>query len=464
MTATAIERPVPTEIPGPAGDPLLGMARPLRRDPLGTLLEGFAAHGDLVAYRVGPARGPARLRRRVVAVHEPEEVRRVLTDMDTFTRDTPSYHVLHELFGGNLVTTNGPTWRRQKRTLQPLFTRRAVAQYAELIEGEARKAIEQAPLDADGAVDVAHEMERYALRVLGHTLFKEAEGIDDDTIAALERLVPVVGRRARSRIAQTVRLPLALPTLRNRRFAATRAEVYATVERVLARRAEREAAGGAPVPDDLLARLHGARDPEGDVPLSDDEIRDQALMFLFAGHTTTSNALTTTLHQLGLHPELQEQVAQAAAAQDTDLEQPDLVRACVQEALRLRPPAYVLARRTARDTELGGHPVAAGTIVLVSPWVTHRHPDWWDEPERFDPWRFMGGDRRAKQAWFPFGGGARSCIGRHLALLEASILVRALLREHRLESLEAEVPLDTLISMRPSGPVLVRWLPREVPA
>jgi cytochrome P450 len=458
MTATAIERPVvPTEIPGPTGDPLLGMARPLRRDPLGTMLDGFARYGDVVAYRVGPARGPARLRRRVVAVHAPDDVRRVLTDMGTFTRDTPSYRVLHELFGSNLVTANGPTWRRQKRTLQPLFTRRAVAQYTELIEGEARKAIESAPPDAGGAVDVAHEMERYALRVLGHTLFKEAEGIDDDTIAALERLVPVVGRRVRSRSAQAVRLPLGLPTLRNRRFVTTREALHATVDRVRTRRAAREAAGGAREVDDLLRRLHDARDPEDGEPLADAEVRDQALMFLFAGHTTTSNALTSTLHLLGRHPEIQEQVAQAAASQDTDLERPDLVRACVQEALRLYPPAYALARRTAGDTEVGGHPIPAGTLVLVSPWVTHRHPEWWDEPERFDPWRFMGGDRRARQAWFPFGGGARSCIGRHLALLEASILVRALLREHRLESLDAAVPLDTLISMRPAGPVRVRW-------
>ncbi len=455
MTATAIERPVvPTEIPGPAGDPLLGMARPLRRDLVGTLLDGFAAHGDVVAYRIGPRW----LRRQVVAVHHPHDVRRVLTEMDVFTHDTPSNDVLRELFGSNLVTAEGSLWRRQKRTLQPLMTRRAVARYTALIEGEARKAIEQADADADGAVDVAHEMERYALRVLGHTLFKEADGIDDDTIAALERLVPVVGTRVRSRATQAVRLPLALPTPRNRRFRETRDALHATVERVLARRAARERAGGAAV-DDLLTRLRDARDPEDDLPLSAEEIRDQALIFLVAGHTTTSNALTSTLHLLGSHPEIQERVAQAAIEQDSDLERPDLVRASVQEALRLFPPAYALARRVARDTEIGGHPLRRGTIVLVSPWVTHRHPGFWEEPERFDPWRFMDDDRRAREAWFAFGGGARVCIGRHLALLEASVLVRALLRERRLKSLD-ELSFDMAISMRPAGPVRVRWSPR----
>lgn len=459
-SAPTLERPVPsTDIPGPAGDPLLGMARPLRRDPLGTLSKGFAAHGDLVAYRVGPARGPARLRRHVVAVHEPDEVRRVLTDMDTFTRATTSYRVLQELFGLNIVTTNGTAWRRQKRTLQPLFTRKTVVQYAELIEAEARKAVEQPRLEPDGTIDAAYAMEQYALRVLGHTLFKERDGIDEQTVAALERLVPVVGHVVRGRASQLVRLPLALPTRRNRRFVATQRALYATVDRVLERRA-RQDGSGAEGDDDLLRHLQDARDPESGVPLSSDEVRDQALIFLLAGHTTTSNALTTTLYLLGRHPEVQEQVAEAAAAPLPDLDSPDLVRASVQEALRLYPPAYVLGRCTASDTEIGGHPVAAGTLVLVSPWVTHRHPDWWDEPDRFDPQRFLRGDRRARQAWFSFGGGARSCIGRHFALLEASILIRALLRRHRIEALDPDVPLDALISLRPAGKVRLRWHPR----
>jgi cytochrome P450 len=456
--ATTIERPVlATEIPGPPGHPLLGMARSLRRDVIGTLLDGFERYGDVVAYPVGPVGG--RPRRRVIAAHHPDEVRRVLTEMETFTRETTSYAVLRELFGVNIVTTNGAAWRRQKRTLQPLFTRRTVARYADLIEGEARKAVERPHLEPDGTVDAAHAMEQYALCVLGHTLFKERDGIDEQTVAALERLVPVVGRVVRGRASQPLRLPLALPTRRNRRFAATRSALYATVDRVLARRAEQERAG-ATSDDDLLTRLQQARDPETFAPLTPDEVRDQALIFLLAGHTTTSNALTTTLYLLGRHPEIQERVAAEAAAPPGDPDAPDLVRASVQEALRLYPPAYVLGRRTARDTAIGGHQVAAGTLVLVSPWVTHRHPEWWDEPERFDPQRFLRGDRRARHAWFAFGGGARSCIGRHFALLEATILIRALLRRHRLEALDADVPLDALISMRPAGPVRVRLHPR----
>lgn len=451
----------PATLPGPHGHPLLGMAPALRRDLLGTLLDGFARYGDVVAYRLGPDRGPARLRRHVVAAHHPDDVRRVLTDVDLFTRETPSYHVLRELFGRNVITTSGDDWRRQKRTLQPLFTRSAVAQYVELIDAEARKAVEHPHVEADGSVHVARAVEEYALRVLGHTLFEEADGIDDETIAALERHVPSLVRVVGARTAAPVRLSLRVPTPSNRRFLETRAALYATVDRVIARRAEREAAAGAPVAaDDLLTRLRDARDPQDDAPLSADEVRDQALIFLLAGHTTTSNALATTLHLLGRHPEIQERVAEAAVATGTDLDAPDPVRASVQEALRLHPPAFVLGRRTARGTELGGHAIAAGTLVLVSPWVTHRHPDWWDEPERFDPWRFLRSDRRTRLAWFSFGGGARVCMGRHFALLEATILVRALLRRHRVEALDGDLTFDTALSMRPAGPVRMRWSPR----
>lgn len=446
----------PAAIPGPPGERLLGMARPLRRDLLGTLLDGFAAHGDVVAYRVGPAR----LGRRVIAVHGPEEVRRVLTDMETFTRDTPSYRVLRELFGRNVLTANGDDWRRQKRTLQPLLTRGAVMRYAELIEAEARKVAEWPRVEADGSVHVARAAEEYALLVLGRTLFPDTDtdADGDETIAALQRHLPGLMRVVAARASAPVRLPLALPTRGNRRFATTRATLYATVDRVAARRAEREAA--TDTPESLLARLREARDPQGDAQPNADEVRNQALIFLLAGYSTTASALTATLHLLGRHPEIQERVAEAATAADTDLDAPDLVRATVQEALRLSPPSFVLGRRAARDTTIGGHAVAAGTLVLVSPWITHRHPAWWDEPERFDPWRFLRDDRRTRQAWFAFGGGARVCMGRHFALLEATILVRALLRRHRLEALDGDLAYDTALSMRPAGPVRMRWSPR----
>jgi cytochrome P450 len=447
-------------IPGPSGDPLLGMARALRGDLLGLLLDGFARYGDVVAYRVGPARGPRGLRRMVVAVRHPEDVQRVLLETDVFVRATPSYDVLRELLGETIVTMEGARWQRQKRILQPLFTRRHVAQYAGLLEVEANRVVARWRQLGDRPVDVAQAMEQYALRVLGQTIFAEQDGIDADTVAALERLVPRVGSQVVARVAQVLRPPLSWPTARNRQFVALRAELRETIERVLARRERDDRSGEDLGAGDLLSRLREARDAEDGAALTAREVRDEALLFLLAGHTTTADVLTSTLHLLGRHPELQEQVAAAAASSAADGPE-DLVRAAVQEAMRLHPPSYALGRRVAADTELRGHAVSAGALVLVVPWATHRDPRFWPDPERFDPTRFVGEQRRPRFAYLPFSGGGRACIGRHLAMLESTILVRALLRSYRLESVDATLPLAQLISMRPSGPVPVRFHPRR---
>lgn len=461
MTAAAAPTPAsrrPAGIPGPAGHPLLGMAGALRSDLLGTLMQGFADHGDVVALRVGPARGPRRLRALLVAVRHPDDVRRVFVETDVFVRRVPHYAVLRELFGDTLPTMEGARWQRQKRILQPLFTRQHVARYAALLETEASGVVARWRALGDRPVDVAQAMEEYALRVLGQTLFAERDGIDADTAAALERLVPQVGSQVVARVTRLLRPPLRWPTASNRRFLALRAELRETIERALARR-ERERAGGAGA-EDLLSRLRDARDPEGGPSLTPREVRDEALMFMLAGSTTTADVLISALHLLGRHPEVQEQVA-ASAARDAADGPDDLVRAAVQEAMRLHPPSYALGRRVAADTELGGHAVPAGALVLAVPWATHRDPRWWPDPERFDPLRFVGEHERPPYAYVPFSGGARACIGRHLAMLESTTMVRALVRSFRLESLDATLPLSPLISMRPEGPVRVRLHPRR---
>jgi cytochrome P450 len=429
-------------IPGPSGHPPLGMARALRGDPLGTLQDGCARYGDVVAYRVGPARGPRRLRRLVVALHHPDHVRRVFGDPEAFTRLTPSYRVLREMFGPNLVVADGDDWRRQKRLLQPLFTRAAADRLAAVVEQEARAAVEHAATTSGSVIDALRTTERYALRVIGRTLFAHDRGIDEDTVAALDRLVPVLSRQLHGRAMQLLRLPLRWPTPGNRRFVETREALRATIERVVARHREASTAG-----EGIVGKLRDARDPEREPSLSEQEIRDQALMFLLAGYATTALALCSTLHLLGRHPQIQDRVA--AGGEQSAL-------AAVREGLRLHPPSYVLGRRVGADgAEVAGHLLAPGTDVLVSPWITHRHPDVWSDPELFDPWRFVGEHERPPYAWFPFGGGPRACIGRHFALLESAIFVRVLLERHRLESLDATLTMDQLVSMQPSEPVRI---------
>jgi cytochrome P450 len=175
------------------------------------------------------------------------------------------------------------------------------------------------------------------------------------------------------------------------------------------------------------------------------------LVFLLAGHETTAGALTFTLHLLGRHPEIQDRVAGGDA---------DLARAALLEGMRLYPPAYSTERLADTDTTIGGYRVPAGTRVMLSSWVTHRHPDFWPDPERFDPERFTGQQNRPKYAYFPFGGGPRSCIGEHFALLEGTALLRTFLARHRVEALDERLRLAPMITLRPAAPVRAMLTPR----
>jgi cytochrome P450 len=411
------------------------------------MLAGFHRYGDVVTYRIG-ARWQ-RLGSDIVAAHHPEGVRQVLTSPQVFSRRTAGFETLTAMLGEGLLTSDGDLWKRQRRTLQPLFTPRRVAGYTELMEAEAARLLEGDGVTPGSVVDLHELMGRYALRVVGRALFGEEV---DDVVPDLLRLVPSASDLSLARGMQLARLPLGVPTPRNRRFTRVSAELYEIVERILARRG----LSNSGTDDDMLSRLHAARDPETGQPLSLQEIRDQVLVFLLAGHETTAGALTFTLHLLGRHPEIQERVANGDA---------DLVRAAVLEGMRLYPPAHTTERRAAVDTEIAGYPVPAGTTVLVSPWVTHRHPDFWPEPERFDPDRFVsegsaGGRDRPRYSYFPFGGGPRSCIGEHFAMLEATVLLRTLLTRYRIESLDARLRLTPLITLRPAAPVRALLHPR----
>jgi cytochrome P450 len=414
------------------------MAQAFRKDMLGTLIGSFREYGDVVGYRFGP-RG--RFGQASVAVFHPEDVRRVLTGT-AFGRKTPTFLVLTELLGEGLLTSDGEVWRRQRRTIQPLFTPRRITRYADLMAAEAARVVDAPALAPGRTVDLYDLMLRYTLRVVGRALFGEDI---DALIPALTPLVPLASDVVMARALQFARPPLTWPTPRARRMLRVRARLYGLVEQVLADRGDRPG-------DDLVARLLAARDPDTGAALSTQEIHDQILVFLLAGHETTAGALAFTLYLLGRDPEVQDRVAGDGSGA--------AVRAAVMEGMRLYPPAYATSRSTTGEVVLGGYRVPPRTTVFASAWVTHRHPAFWPDPERFDPGRFIGDSDRPRYAYLPFGGGPRSCVGEHFAMLEATILLGALLRRYRVESLDPTAPVAPLTTLRPSGPVRARLTSR----
>jgi cytochrome P450 len=454
----------PRDIPGPPGLPLLGLALDLLRDQLATLEEAHRRYGDVVRFFAGP---PG-LRIVAYGVFSPEGTQQVLTGTGRrYTKGNRFYRETAAMLGDGILTSEGDRWQRQKQFVQPLFTRRRVAGYVDVMAEETAALVDRWHVQAErgGTVDAAEDMMRLTLGVIGRVLF----GDDlDQAVATLHDAFPVVSLHVMRRSRSPLHLPATWPTPANRRAARARRRLYEVVDDIIGRRRAAGAAG-----EDLLSLLLRARDPNaaGADALDDAEVRDQVLIFLLAGHETTATALTFALHLLGCHPEMQQRVhVEAERVLGADDQVPtaeriaalDYTTQVIKEAMRLYPSAYAIGRRVVEGEVIDGYHIPAGADVLVSPWVTHRHPRVWEQPQRFDPDRFTPEreQQRHRYAYLPFGGGLRACIGQYFSMLEATLVTASIVRAFDLYATPGPVPLTTGITLRPAGRVPLTLSPR----
>lgn len=448
---------------------LLGSARALQRDQLGTYAAAMAAHGDIARFRVGPPGVGFTFD----AVFSPEGARQVLAaDSAHFVKDAPVISEFRHFLGDGLLVSEGERWRRDRRIAQPLFTRRAVGTHIGPIASSAADLVSWCAEDAaaDRLIDLHQLSMRYALHALGRTVF------GDDIVAAaptLRAVLPPLGEHLKKRSLAPVRSPHWWPSPANRRAEAIRRTVWGLADSLIA---DRRAAGATGT--DLLSRLLSARDPESGEGLPDDAVRDEAIIFLIAGHETTGSALAFTLYLLARDADVQDEVRDEVqrAGPDLDLDQLPLAHHVVSEAMRLYPPAHTVVRRAVQEGELLGHPLEKGRIVAVNIWGIHHRPTIWPDPGEFRPGRFTEpaaepaapsgraatgetGDsgRRAGYTHLPFAGGRRACIGEHLATAELVIAVAALLRRYRLTSDQQEPGLEVDLAIRPRGTLPCRF-------
>ncbi|WP_405544445.1 cytochrome P450 [Streptomyces phaeochromogenes] len=454
-----------TAIPGPKGLPLLGSALDLRRDSLEVFLRARRDHGDVVRLSAGP---PG-VRSVLHCVFSAEGVQQILASQAAnFRKDNQFYEELRQSAGNGLLTAQDADYRRQRRLIQPLFTKRQVDTYAAAVTLEADGTVERWRDAADGVVDVVREMDRLALRTVSRILF----GADvEAAVDVIHDNFPVVSEYVMRRGLSPVNPPRSWPLPSNRRAEAASRAVYAVCDRIIAERRTTDATAGAASAgaastegDDLLSLLSRANSEE-DGSLDAAELRDQVLVFLVAGHETTATSMAFALHLLARHPEAQKRAHEEAdrlpsgrAPSAADLDELPYLTRVLKETMRLYPAAPVIGRRSVEAAEIDGRVIPAGADVLVLPWVTHRHPDLWNDPDRFDPDRFTP-EREASRhryAWFPFGGGPRACIGQHFSMLESVLALAALLRSYDLEAVDTEVPLTAGITLQATGPARVR--------
>ncbi len=364
-------------------------------------------------------------------LRHPDHVREVLlTRADDFSKTHSAFDSLTQVLGDALLTSDGENWKRQRRMVQPAFTRKRLGGYGEIMVSESEKIRDR--WQHNGEVDMGREMVDLTLNIVCRTLFSYQPDNKTDQVAKAMKLFN--GAMGAPNI-----LPAWLPTPNrvrvNRAIALLDNIIYDIIEQ---RRAAPEATSQ---PNDLLQMLATAVDSEGGGDqLSARVIGDQLQTLFSAGHETTSHALTWTWYLLAQNPDVEQklhqeldQVLAGKTPGFDDLPALPYTEQVIKEAMRLYPPAYVLARRARCDTEVGGYKVPAGSELVIWIYMTHHDARWYPEPEAFQPERFEPDAvaQRPKLAYLPLGGGPRSCIGAEFAMLEARLILATLAQAFR---------------------------------
>lgn len=380
-------------------------------------------HGDVFQVRIG--------RRTLVFVMHPDAVEHVNVGHRHNYDKLGSYDVVRRyLLGDGLVASTGELWRRQRRLMAPFFTPKGIQAYSRLMLSDGARLVERwQGLAGQGAeVEIAEEMTFVTASIILKAMFS-SETIESihQMKDAVETMIGFVDTKMAG-----VPLPLWLPTAKNRRYVAARELVHRAIRGVIA---ERRAVEEARWPDDLLTRLMQARDEETGQAMSEGLLRDESITTFFAGHETTARTMTFAWYALAANPtvtqRLHEELDRVLAGRPPTAEllrQLPYTLQVIKEVLRLYPAAPFYVRDAIAGDQIGGFEVPAGAAVMLSPYYTHRHPQFWDDPEVFDPdrWTREREAGRHSHAYHPFAAGPRICIGNHFSLLESHVLLAML--------------------------------------
>ena len=390
-------------------------------------------------------------------LNTPDAIRHVLVDnYENYVRTPASIRVLRPMLGEGLLIAEGRTWKHQRRTLAPAFTPRAVMPLVPHMVAATDETIAKLRAASNAPVDLREAMQRMTLEIAGRTMFSfgmERHG------AALRDFVMEYGERLARPHFLDLLLPLSWPTPLDFARARFRKRWTQFVGMLMA---ERRAAGkneGAP-PRDLFDLMGAARDPETGQSFSDEQLGDQVATMILAGHETTATALFWSLYLLALDPATQDEVAAEVKSVSVngalDIERLKFTRAVVDETMRLYPPAFLIARAAAAPDTIAGFPVRKNDVVLVAPWLLHRHEKLWRDPNAFIPSRFMApAPPPDRFAYLPFGVGARVCIGAHFALVEATLALARMIGAFRVELLDREpvIPVGVVTTQPDRSPM-----------
>jgi cytochrome P450 len=429
--------------PGPKGLPALGLTLSIRKDALGTLSRVAREYGDIVCM-------PVMFQDRIF-LNRPEYIEEVLVVQQAkFHKSELTKRVTEGLLGQGLLISEGDFWRRQRRLMQPSFYRARINEYVATMTESAQRHISGW---RDGEqLDIAGEMMALTLDVAVRTLFGTKLPAEARQVG---RSMTFLMRYQLARYRSPIRIPEAWPTPKNKRALRERDFLDSLVYRIIE---ERRAQDNSNHRNDLLSLLMSAMDEDG-TQMTPTQLRDETMTLFLAGHETTAQALAWAWYLLSqnpgaearLHEELRG-VLNGRSPEPGDLRNLPYLDALLHEVLRLYPPAYITARTSIEPCQIGGYDFPAGSTILMSQWVMHRDPRFYDEPLAFRPERWLDGlaDRLPAGAYFPFGDGPRRCIGQNFAMLEAAVVIGTLAQRFQFRLVPGHsVEPEPLVTLRP---------------
>jgi cytochrome P450 len=429
-------------LPGPKGGFYFGSGVHFRRDQLGFYESCAREYGDVVSTKMGPYR--------ILLIYHPDAIEELFVTRSRDFVKSPGVRLLRPLLGDGLFLSEGDTWLRQRRLVQPAFHRQRVAGYGEVMIAFAERHV--AGWKDGDVVEVHAEMMALTQAIVAKTLFDaDVSGDAHEAGQAAKVLAEDFGARLQSFQAF---VPYWLPTPGNLRVRRAIRRLDRLVHRIIAqRRASHEDRG------DLLSMLVSAQDADDGTRMTARQVRDEVMTIFMAGHETTAVALSWTWYLLAQHPDVEARLADelrdvlgGRAPSVADLPRLKYADMVVTESMRLYPPAYGIARQAVKASEIAGHPIAPRDIVIAPTWVVHRDRRWFEEPGAFRPERWAGdlARRLPRFAYFPFGGGPRQCIGNGFAQMEAVLLLAAIAQRFRLSLVSGQRITPTpYITLRP---------------
>lgn len=422
---------------GPTTRQLLANIRRLRHNPLSYFSQLQQTYGDVVPLSL--------FRRRLLLVSDADVVKHVLQDNNkNYTKLNPK-QAKKTVVGRGLLTSEGDFWRHQRRLAQPAFHRQHLAAFADIMVAETVQRLEKWVMGRP--LDIAQEMMTLTLDIVTKTLFSAT--LTADELQRVGRAMPFILQQTRSRLMRPTalrwQLPLPSNRLYNQHVAALDDIIYRLIDERLASTA---------VHTDLLGLLIAVRDADTGASMSRRQLRDEAMTIFLAGHETTANLLAWAWVLLGQHTAVRNTIYHEVAhvlqgRRPTAADYPQLIQTqkLLQETLRLYPPAWVILRTALADDAVRGHHIPAGTTLLISPYLLHHHPHYWHNPTSFDLER---GRPSHKFAFIPFGAGPRLCIGKHFALMEATLIIATIAQRFDLHLLpNCAIEPETAVTLRP---------------